>query len=259
MPASPLPLDIVEHVIDALFDDRRSLATCAQNITRNRWQHTLLLAGLKDPPTHRCAHLFSLLHANPHLALYVRTLTVQGAADSAGHRALRIVWHGMDTFDLTLIPSVRSLTFVRMNFKSLLDLVPLMQSLPALEELVLDELAFVFPGHIPAIRTRDSAVLDVFVSTGHGMFVVPPPTHHDLAGTILAGALRARTIVLPAQESHAGDTEGAAIVLERECEGACPRLRQVAVEVLEPRTPPFQAAGVQVDVRVNRSMNPALS
>ena len=136
-----VPQDVCDHVIDFLADDKQSLSSCALVCRdwRPRSQYhffaDITLIIQIDSISNRQMRFEQVLRGRPEVALHVRSLTV--LAHLQVHNFPFIPWPGQFPVDFSLFPRLRALTLDQFLFDSPLDFLPIMRSIPSLEELCL--------------------------------------------------------------------------------------------------------------------------
>ena len=142
----PIPLELVELVIDSLHDDVYALAACALAsrafLDRARFHiwREITVPVESDPPHVRIQALLEILDTNSDIAPLVQCLTLQGVLAPQPRNRVQEYWDDPDGTSLLWekLPNIRVLKFAQLSFNNgLHQLIPFAYSLPNLEELVL--------------------------------------------------------------------------------------------------------------------------
>ena len=134
--------DVYDHVLDSLAGDKSSLASCALVCRdwRSRSQYhffaDITLTIHSDRVSDRQKGFEDVLRGHPHVASYVRSLTIRAIQQRHDH--LPVSWPGGFPVDFSRFPNLRALTLCDFLFVSPLDFLPIIRSIPLLEELSLE-------------------------------------------------------------------------------------------------------------------------
>lgn len=142
----PIPLELVELVIDSVRDDVHALAACALAsrafLPRARFHiwREITVPVESDQPHVRMQALLEILDTNSDIAPLVQSLTLQGVLEPQPRNRVQEYWDDPDgTMRLwENLPNLRVLKLAHLSFNNgLHQLIPFAYSLPNLEEVAL--------------------------------------------------------------------------------------------------------------------------
>ena len=167
-PGLRLPIEVVEHTVDFLYDDIHTLTACAVTsrallpAARFHIWREITVSAESDPPHVRIQALLEILDTNSDIAPLVQSLTLHGSLATQSRNRVREYWDDPDGTMLLWerLPNLHVLKFVQLNFSNgLHQLIPFAYSLPNLEELALADFdAVPQRGHSTSPPYRESIV-----------------------------------------------------------------------------------------------------